>query len=469
MVIGSKFYKFLRCFPEVQHADQQITKLQKGIYTIVSLFIFLAAGQLPLYGIQRQPRPDTGPDPSCLLRQISASNRDTLMTLGIIPILESEMMMQILVASRGINVDSNAPQARTILNGLQKLMGIFTTIVGAAAYVLQYGAVDKLGSSSAILILLQLLCSGIIVIYIDDVLKKGYGLFSSISLFTATHICGNIVWKSFSPTSFIYPDQHEEFEGAIHSWVHLLITRTDKFSAMREAFYRQNLPNVTSFLATCFFVRIAILFQGLSIVLPVRAHRLPGFQVNRRIKLSNISYRPIILFYVLVSNLYLSSRWLYMKYGGNKLVNLLGRWNGFNQFGQSIPVGGIVYYLTAPKTLADLHRDPLHALIYVAVVLSASTLLTVAWLSVCASSRRFLRGLFALNEEQTILPAQPDSIPPNELMSHVAMAAGFGGFCFGALTILADFIGVFGSGIGIMLAVAGMYPYFNGRAGGANR
>ncbi|KAL6634154.1 hypothetical protein ACP70R_026825 [Stipagrostis hirtigluma subsp. patula] len=469
MVTESKFYKFLRCFPEVQRADQLITKRQKGIYTIVSLFIFLAAGQLPLYGIQNQLQPDTGPDPSCLVRQMLASNPDTLMALGITPILASEMMMQILVASTGINVDSNAPQARTVLNGLQKLVGIFTTIVGAAVYVLQYCAMDKLSTGNAILIMLQLLCSGVVVIYLDDVLKKGYGLFSSVSLFTATHICGNILSKTLSPMSFIYQDQHEEFEGAILAWVHLLITRTDKFSAMREAFCRQNLPNVTSLLATCLFVRIAILFQGLSIVLPIRIPELPGFQINRRIKLSNISYRPIILLHVLVSDLYLSSRGLYMKYGGNKLVNLLGRWNGFNQFGESIPVGGIVYYLTAPQTLADLHRAPLHALVYVSVMLIASTLLTVAWFRVCASSRRLLRGFFALNEQQRILPAQPDSIPPNELVSHAAMAAGFGAFCVGALTILADFIGVFGSGTGIMLAVAGIYPYFDGRAGGANQ
>lgn len=113
----------------------------------------------------------------------------------------------------------------------------------------------------------------------------------------------NVLWKAFSLTTFIYPEQGAEFEGAVPAWVHLLITKTDKFSAMREAFYHQNLPNVTSLLATCLFVLIVISFQGLSIVLPVRMH-IPGFQVNYLIKISNIFYGPIILYRLLVSFLY---------------------------------------------------------------------------------------------------------------------------------------------------------------------
>ena len=117
------------------------------------------------------------------------------------------------------------------------------------------------------------------------------------------------MWKAFSPLMFIYPEQGTEFEGAVPAWVHLLITRTDKFSAMREAFYRQNLPNVTNLLATCLFVLIAISFQGLStIVLPVRTHGVPRFQVNYLIKISNILYGPIILHRLLVSFLYSISK-----------------------------------------------------------------------------------------------------------------------------------------------------------------
>ncbi|KAI5436367.1 hypothetical protein KIW84_022732 [Lathyrus oleraceus] len=66
---------------------------------------------------------------------------------------------------------------------------------------------------------------------------------------TAINICENIIWKAFSPTT-INSGRGAEFEGAVIALFNLLITRTDKVCALREAIYRQNLPNVTNLLAT---------------------------------------------------------------------------------------------------------------------------------------------------------------------------------------------------------------------------
>jgi protein transport protein SEC61 subunit alpha len=42
---------------------------------------------------------------------------------------------------------------------------------------------------------------------------------------------------------------------------HLLITRTDKMRALKEAFYRQNLPNVVNLMATVVIFLVVIYFQ----------------------------------------------------------------------------------------------------------------------------------------------------------------------------------------------------------------
>lgn len=52
-----------------------------------------------------------------------------------------------------------------------------------------------------ILLRLQLFCAGLIVLLLDELLQKGYGLGSGISLFIATNICETIVWKAFSPAT----------------------------------------------------------------------------------------------------------------------------------------------------------------------------------------------------------------------------------------------------------------------------
>uniref|UniRef100_A0A0E0M397 Uncharacterized protein n=1 Tax=Oryza punctata TaxID=4537 RepID=A0A0E0M397_ORYPU len=439
----SKFWRLAALVPEVQCPDQPISSRQKLIYTTIALFIFATASQLPLYGIHHQP-PTIEPDPLHWVHLILASSRDTILSNGIIAILAPEVLVKVLVSTKIIILDTSAPETCILLNRAQRLLGILMTILGAVNYYVR----NQHSTVNTALIMLQILCSDIIIIYLDDVLKKGYGFV-------------NILWKAFSPMSIVYPEQGAEFEGAVIAWVHLLMTRTDKFSAMSKAFYRQNLPNIINFLATCLFVPLAIFFQGFYIVLPVRTQRI--FQADYHIKLSHFLYGPIVLHRVLLALPYVVSKVLYMKYSGNILVNLLGKWDGSNHFGQSVPVGGIMYYLTTPPTLADLHRDPFHAFIYVAFVLISCACISM-WLIDCASSKGVFNGFVVLNEERRLRFAQPDSIHVNEIWCHVMRAACVGGFCAGVLIIFADFIGVFGSGTGIMLAVAALYPYVDGRA-----
>ncbi|KAL7584884.1 hypothetical protein Lser_V15G45763 [Lactuca serriola] len=52
----------------------------------------------------------------------------------------------------------------------------------------------------------------------------------------------------------------------------------------------------------------------------------------------------IILQFALVSNLY----FIY-QYCGNFLVNMLGKWKEFEYSVQSVPVGGLAYYVAAPS------------------------------------------------------------------------------------------------------------------------
>ena len=70
------------------------------------------------------------------------------------------------------------------------------------------------------------------MICLDEMLQKGYGLGSGISLFIATNICENIIWKAFSPYT-INGARGTEFEGAVIALFHLLLTRTDKVLSSR--------------------------------------------------------------------------------------------------------------------------------------------------------------------------------------------------------------------------------------------
>ncbi|XP_006824089.2 protein transport protein Sec61 subunit alpha-like [Saccoglossus kowalevskii] len=77
------------------------------------------------------------------------------------------------------------------------------TIGQAIVYVMtgMYGEPSELGAGICLLIIIQLFVAGLIVLLLDELLQKGYGLGSGISLFIATNICETIVWKAFSPAT----------------------------------------------------------------------------------------------------------------------------------------------------------------------------------------------------------------------------------------------------------------------------
>lgn len=442
--------------PEVEAPNRRIPLRERALYSVICLFIFLVCSQLPLYGIHKA----AGSDPLYWLRQILASNRGTCMELGISPIVTSGLVMQLLSGSRIIEVDPSVKEDRKLLDGAEKLLGILITIGEAVAYVLSgmYGDVSDLGAFNALLIILQLFFAGVIVLCLDDMLKKGYGMGSGISLFIATNLCESIIWKSFSPTT-VNAGRGPEFEGAIIALFHLLITRSDKVRALKEAFYRQNLPNVTNLLATVVVFLIVIYFQGFRVDLPIRSKRARGQQGNYPIKLFYTSNMPIILQSALTSNLYFISQLLYKRYGGNLLVQLLGKWRESEHSGsQLIPVGGLVYYLTPPQSLTDVATNPFHAFFYIVFMLSACAFFSRTWVDVSGTSSRDVAK--QLREQQMFLQGHREQSLQHALNRYIPTAAAFGGVCIGALTVVADMMGAIGSGTGILLASTIIYQYF---------
>jgi len=296
----------------------------------------------------------------------------------------------------------------------------------------------------------------VLVICLDELLQKGYGLGSAISLFIATNVCETIIWKSFSPTT-INTGRGTEFEGALIALFHLLLTKQDKVRALQEAFYRQNLPNVTNLLATILVFVLVVYFQGFRVELPVKHAKAKGNQGSYPIKLFYTSNIPIILQTALVSNLYFISQILYKRYPENIFIHLLGRWEEpeMSVSGQMRPVGGLAYYVSPPTSFTEIASDPLHAIFYVAFILIACALFSKTWIQVSGTSA--LDVSKQLRDQQMVMVGHRTSSMHKQLNRYIPTAAAFGGMCIGALTIVADFMGAIGSGTGILLAVTTIY------------
>lgn len=461
--MGGKFLEIMKPFtaflPQVEKPEKKVPIKARLLWTVLSLFVFLVCCQIPVFGI----RPSKSADPFYWMRVILASNKGTLMELGISPMVTSSLIMELLAGVKIIRVDESNKEEKAVFNSIQKLLAIIITIVEAVAYVMSgmYGDVKEIGFVLCVLIVVQLLTAGVICILLDDMLQKGWGIGNGTSLFIACNICETIIWKSFSPTT-INMGRGTEFEGAVIALFHLLIVRPDKVRALKEAFYRPQLPNITNLLATVIVFVVVIFFQGFRVDLALVSTKQRGAQATHPIKLFYTSNMPIILQAALVSNLYFFSQILHKRFSTNFFVGLLGRWEEqeYSSSGQSVPVGGLAYYVTAPQSFGEMIADPFHAIFYVSFVLTTCALFSKAWIDVSGTSARdvakqirdadmTLKG-FRNNEDEVT----------SHLNRYIPTAAAFGGMCIGVLTVMADFLGAIGSGTGILLSVSIIQQYY---------
>merc|ERR1712190_535635 len=188
---------------------------------------------------------------------------------------------------------------------------------------------------------------------------------------------------------------------------HMLFSKSDKVAALKEAFYRQNAPNITALFATVLVFFVVIYFQGFRVDLAVKNQKIRGQTGSYPIKLFYTSNTPIILQTALVSNLYFFSQLLYRRFKSNMLVNLLGQWQEVEYTGQSIPVGGIAYYISPPHSFTDIWDDPIHAIFYVAFVIISCALFSKTWIDVSGSSARDVAK--QLKDQQMMMQGYRDS------------------------------------------------------------
>ena len=296
------------------------------------------------------------------------------------------------------------------------------------------------------------------VILLDELLQKGYGLGSGISLFIATNICESIVWKAFSPTT-VNTGRGPEFEGAIIALFHLLFTWPDKQRALREAFYRQNLPNIMNLIATIVVFAAVIYLQSFRVEIPVKSNRQRGMRGSYPVRLFYTSNMPIMLQSALASNIFMISQALYQRFSDNLLVRLIGAWEPREGSGsQLFAVSGIAYYMSPPLNFTDALLDPIHTVVYIGFITVACAIFSKTWIEVSGSAPRDVAK--QLKDQGLVMAGHREQSMYRELKRVIPTAAAFGGACIGALSVASDMLGALGSGTGILMAVTIIYGYF---------
>jgi protein transport protein SEC61 subunit alpha len=365
------------------------------------------------------------------------------------------MIMQLLIGSKIIAVDNNNKEERELSNAAQKLIAIVIALFEAIAYMFSgmYGDIETIGAFKGVMIVLQLVAASIMVNLLDDILNKGYGLVSAISLFIATNVCEELMWKSFSPLF-----EAGEYEGAFIALFHFLYTNPNKLTAVKNALYRDTQPNLNNVIATIFVFLVVNYFQGFQVNVAIHNKAIKGHSESYPIKLFYTSNMPIILQSTLLSNLFFVSRLIYNKFPSNFFARILGKWKETSYGGQSMPVSGFVYYISPPNSLSGMLNDPLHALSYILFILVSCAIFSRTWIEVSGSSPKEVAK--SLKDQNITAFGGSEKLLYKKLNKYIPTAAYFGGVCIGVLSLIADFLGAIGSGTGILLTCGIIYEFY---------
>jgi preprotein translocase subunit SecY len=95
------------------------------------------------------------------------------------------------------------PEDRGLFTSASKVFTIILTGVQAGAYILS-GMYGSISGPVSLIILLQLIAAGIVVMLMDELVQKGWGLGSGVSLFIMAGVAQNILWSTFSPPTGLF-------------------------------------------------------------------------------------------------------------------------------------------------------------------------------------------------------------------------------------------------------------------------
>jgi len=442
------FKPIARILPEIKKPERKVSFNEKIFWTGLVLIIFLVMTQVPLFGVASSES-----DQFSQLRVIFASNRGTLMELGIGPIVTAGLILQLLAGSSIIRCDMSDSEDRGLFTTASKVFSILLTAIQAAAYIISGMYGPNLAGPVIIVIFVQLIAAGIIVMLMDELVQKGWGIGSGISLFIMAGVAQTIIWDSFSPTTGL-------FVGSLSQYLNGNQSLLDWVFGSVNGFY----PALLGFVATISVFMIVIYLNGVRIELPMSYAGYKGFRSKYPIKLLYVSNLPVIFASALFANVYFFSQLLWSTqgrphYGTNLFFQIIGDFNTTSS-GNIQPVGGLAYYVTAPMNIQQVAIDPLRAAGYLGVVVAFCAVFSLIWLEVGGLGPAKVAK--QLMDSGMQIPGYRRSGRPIEavLKRYIPVVTVLGGIIVGLIAGFSDFLGAFGSGTGILLSVGIIYQYY---------
>jgi preprotein translocase SecY subunit len=407
--------------------------------------------EIPIFGVAKS---SSQGDPYFYLRVIFASSRGSLMELGIQPIVTAGLITQLLGSSGLIKFDNKSSDDRALLAGATKFVTIIMTSVLAIAYLVSGAYGTSLSFAATLSIFLQLFSAGLLLMLLDELLQKGWGLGSGISLFIAAGVAQKIFWDLLSPLPY---EQNGNAFGSLIAYFQSIFRGESPLTAFVTRSVA-DAPTMFGLVITIVVFILVMYLQALRVEIPISYAKYRGFRGRYPVNLMYVSNLPLILVSSLFMDIIFFIQILMSRFnplGDNVWLSWLGIFDSSRQ-----PVGGLVYYITSPRNLSQFLGDPIRALVYALMMIGLCGLFALIWLEVSGMDPASVAQ--QLMDSGLQIPGFRRSVKPIQtvLDRYIPTVAVLGGLIVGAVASFSDFFGAYGTGTGILLTVGIIYQYY---------
>jgi preprotein translocase subunit SecY len=434
--------------PEVKKpSEKKLDFNTKLKWTLIILGAFFVLGNITLYGLSGGALQNLE-----FLQVILASQFGSIISLGIGPIVMSSIILQLLVGSGILNIDTKSEEGKRYFQGLQRIGVIFFIIFEAIVYVVM-GGLQAVPGKSGILVF-QLILGGLAIMFMDEVVQK-YGFGSGVSLFIVAGVAQSLFSRLFqflviegdTVTNCLADFSNTGCPGQI-----LVIIQSVINSAPTDA-----LSAIASIVVTVLIFLGVVWAQSLKVEIPLSYERIRGYGVKWPLAFFYSSVIPVILVSALVANVQLF---------GNLLQNWLGHPTFLGEFSQGQPISGLAFWLGSTNIVESLIRGSFQTsfiwqtIIHLAFYMIFAAIFAVFWVKTS--------GMDETSQAKNILgsglqlpgfrkdPRVIESILKRYIMPLTIM----GGLAIGLLGGIANVLGALTGGTSILLAVMIMYQLY---------
>jgi preprotein translocase subunit SecY len=441
------FKDILHNLPEVRPpTEKKLSFNVKLKWTIIILAAFFILANISLFGLQENALARFE-----YIAILLGTDFGSIISLGIGPIVMASIILQLLVGSGIVNINTSTPEGKKFFQGVQKLLVLGFIIFEAVVYVLMGGTPAQPGFT--FIVILQLMVGGLLILFMDEVCHK-WGFGSGVSLFIAAGVGWRLITGLFG---FLGPQGFSGGFQAIGAFPVLLVSF---FGSSPDI--AGGLKAAITILSTVIIFLVIVWAQSLKIEIPLSYDRLRGYNVKWPLAFFYASNIPVILTGAFIANLQLI---------GGLFQNWLGHptWLGNFVSGQPICDSsgcGLAFWLGSTNVLGSLIDKSFmlnflwQSITHILVFVIFSAIFSIFWVKTS--------GMDAGSQAKNIINSglqipgfrKDERILESILARYVMPLTVMGGIAVGLLASLSDIMGTITGGTALLLGTMIIYQFY---------